>query len=290
MKISHIDSCRCMVGECPVWDEREHVLYFLDIAQRHVHRFNPVSGELTTWTVPAEPAALALRESGGAVVAIKDTVYSLDFETGECLALSTTTEQPANATFNDGKVDRQGRLILGSCTTDFANPTPIGGIFSLTAGGQCKKLAGDIMFSNGPCFSPDGRTLYFADSGRQSIFAYDYVPETGEIGERRLFAQTGELQGLPDGATVDSSGLLWVAINQGGKVAAFRPDGRIERVIDLPASHPGSLTFGGPELDRLYVTTIDPAYFGQPTAPSGGYIHVIEGLGVKGLAEPRFAG
>ena len=290
MKISRIDSCHCMVGECPIWDEKEQALFFLDIARRHVHRLDPVSGDLSTWTVPAEPAALALREAGGALVAIKDIVYALDLASGECSPLAVATTQPAHATFNDGKIDRRGRLILGSCTTDFSDPKPDGGIFSLQPGGQCERLAGDIIFSNGPCFSPDGKILYFADSGRQAIYTYDYDLDTGQIGERRLFAQTSELGGIPDGATVDSDGRVWVAINQGGKVVAYRPSGQVERIIDLPASHPGSLTFGGPKLDRLYVTTIDPEYFGQPSVPSGGYIYVIEGLGVTGLAEPRFAG
>lgn len=290
MKINRIDSARFMLGECPVWDERAQELYFLDIAQCHVHRLDPASGKLTTWTVPAGPAALALCEAGGALVAIKDTIYTLDLETGACSPLAVASAQPANAAFNDGKIDRRGRFILGSCTTDFADPKPVGGIFGLEPGGQCKRLADDIIFSNGPCFSPDGKTFYFSDGGRQAIFAYDYDLETGQVGARRLFAQTNQLGGIPDGATVDRDGLVWVAINQGGKVVAYRPDGTVERIIDLPAFLPGSLTFGGPELDRLYVTTIDPAYFGQPSSPSGGYLYVIEGLGVTGLAEPRFTG
>ncbi|CAN7635618.1 SMP-30/gluconolactonase/LRE family protein [Phenylobacterium sp. LjRoot225] len=278
------------MGEGPVWDVAEQALYFLDIGRRIIHRYAPCDGSLQGWEAPSGPGALALREEGGAVVAIKDTIYTLDFESGAFEPLATAQDQPAAATFNDGKVDRQGRFIIGSCSTNLEAPTPIGGIYSLPPGGSLQKIAGDIAFSNSPCFSADGKTLYFSDSARHALYAYEYDTATGAVGGRRLLADVSSLGGMPDGATVDSDGLIWVAIFRGAKVAAFRPDGRLERTIDLPVSLPGSVMFGGADLDQLFVVTIDPAYFNEPTETGAGWLYVVEGLGARGLPEPRFAG
>lgn len=290
MKITRIDACRCLCGEGPVWDEAEQALYFLDIGRRLIHRYEPSTGALRHWTMPHGPGAMALRERGGAVVAMQDTVYALDLVTGALAPIVTAADQPQRAIFNDGKVDRQGRFVIGSCETDMHDPKPIGGLYGLEPDGRLTKLGGDITYSNSPCFSPDGKTLYFSDSARHTIFAYPYARETGRVGERRVFVDTQALGGMPDGATVDSGGRVWAAIFGGGKIAAFTPDGALERVVDLPASLPGSVMFGGPNLDQLYVVTIDPAYFGNPAEEGAGYIYVVEGLGVRGLPEPRFAG
>jgi sugar lactone lactonase YvrE len=290
MKIIKVEGSHCLCGEGPVWDVADQALYHLDIGRREVRRYDPASGALRIWPMPQGPGAMALRQAGGAIVAMQDIVYTLDLGTGACEQIAKADDQPARAVFNDGKVDRQGRFVIGSCETNMADPQPIGGLYSFGADRRLVRLGGDITYSNSPCFSPDGRTLYFSDSARHTIFAYPYDTGTGRVGERLVFADTRPLGGMPDGATVDSEGRVWVAIFEGGKVAAFAPDGSVERVVDLPARLPGSVMFGGPELDRLFVVTIDPANFGQPSEDGAGYIYVIEGLGVRGLPEPRFAG
>lgn len=290
MRVSRIETCRCTVGEGPLWDQVEQALYLFDIPRSRLHRLEPATGALSGWDLPFPPGAMALRTRRGAVLAAGDKVFGFDFASGETELLATAADQPRDATFNDGKVDRQGRFIIGSCSTSFADPKPTGGIFSFAAGQGLRRAAGDITFSNGPCFSPDGATLYFVDSGPRVIFAYEYDTATGEVGARRRLADTEALGGLPDGATVDADGLIWVAVNGGGKVAAFRPDGGLERTVDLPTPLAGSLMFGGPDLDQLFVTTIDTTYFGEPAQEASGYLYVVEGLGVRGLPEPRFAG
>lgn len=287
MIVTRIQAVRCSVGEAPVWDVEEGALFLLDIGQSKILRYRPADGSVQSWDTPAPATALALREQGGALLAIKDTLYGYDFASGESAPLAIASDQPEQATFNDGKVDRQGRFVVGSCTTDFADPKPIGGIYSFAAPGAVVKQAGDIALSNGTCFSPDGSTLYFADCARQTIYAYDYDVETGNIGDRRVFATTQDLGGIPDGATVDSDGLVWSAINQAGKVAAFRPDGGLERIIDLPTPFPGSVMFGGKDLSELFVTTIDTIFFGQEPHEAAGYLYRIDDLGVRGLPELR---
>jgi sugar lactone lactonase YvrE len=180
--------------------------------------------------------------------------------------------------------------VVGSGDSDLRDTRPVGSLYSLDSGGRLTQLDNGIAIANGPCWSPDNRTFYFSDSLPYSIFAYDYDIESGAVADKRLFADTHELGGIPDGATVDRDGLMWMAICEGQKVVAFRPDGKVERIIDMPVKLPASVMFGGPDLDLLFVTTIDPALLGRPAEEGAGHVFVIEGLGAHGIEEPRYAG
>lgn len=290
MKMSRIDAPKCAVGECPIWDVAEQALWFVDIFGRKIHRHHPASGTSRSWDTPRMPGALAIRESGGAVYGAETGLYTLDPDSGVS-TLVTHHGRGDRVHFNDGKTDRQGRLLLGLSDTRYDDPQPIGGLYSFGPDHRLVELdADDICFTNGPCLSPDGRTLYMADTFRHLVHAWDYDPETGRAGNRRRFADTRAIGGMPDGATVDADGLLWMALYRGGKLVAYRPDGQVERLIDMPVSQPASVMFGGPGLDLLYVVTIDPAAFGQPAEEGAGETFVIEGLGVRGVPEIRFRG
>jgi sugar lactone lactonase YvrE len=278
-----------MVGEGPVWDVAEQVLYFVDIVGRKVHRFDPASGETRSWNVPSVIGSMALREKGGAIVALKDGVHALDLESGALAPIALPSQQP-RVQFNDGKVDRRGRFVVGSGDSDLRDTQYVGALYSLGADGALTALDHDIAIANGPCWSPDNATFYFSDSLSYSIFAYDYDVGTGTVANKRLFANTRELGGIPDGATVDADGLMWMAICEGAKIVAFRPDGKVERVVPMPVRLPASVMFGGPDLDLLYVTTIDPTLLGRPPEEGAGGVFAIEGLGARGLPEPRYAG
>ena len=132
--------------------------------------------------------------------------------------------------------------------------------------------------------------LYFADSYKYEIYAYDYDIETGKVANRRVFVNTRELGGMPDGATVDCEGRLWSALYGGGKVVAFRPDGSLERVIEMPVRFSSSVMFGGRDLSDLYVTTIEHNEGGAPVEEDAGAVYIIEGTGARGVPEPRWAG
>jgi len=279
-----------MVGEGPVWDVAEQALYFLDIAGRRVHRYDPHNGATRSWETPTSAGAMALRETGGAVLAMGDGIVGLDFDSGAMTPMAKASSQPPEAVFNDGKVDRRGRFVIGSCCTDMVDPRPVGGVFSLSADHELARIEQGISFSNGPCFSPDGTVFYFSDSAKYACYAYDYDLNSGRLSGKRLFADTRALGGMPDGATVDGDGLVWMAIFRGAKVVAFRPDGRIERIVHMPVRLSVSTMFGGPLLDQLFVTTIDPTFFKEPPEEGAGYVYVVEGLGARGLREPRYAG
>ncbi len=161
---------------------------------------------------------------------------------------------------------------------------PIGGIFRIDAGRMVELDLG-FSLSNGPCWSPDGETFYCSDSRQKAIFAYDYDVEAGTVANRRVFADTTDIGGIADGSTVDRDGRLWSAFCVAGKIVCFNSNGSIARIIEAPTAGVSSVMFGGPELDRLYVTSIDVSLFGHPKSPNAGELFVIEDLGVAGLPE-----
>ncbi|MET0545934.1 MAG: SMP-30/gluconolactonase/LRE family protein [Caulobacterales bacterium] len=288
MKIEKLNAPRSVVGEGPLWDQTEQALFFVDLIGKKLLRFDPETGDSRLWEMPDVIGSLALRAKGGALVALKNGVHALDFDGGRIEPFALLPKLDPSVQFNDGKVDRRGRFIVG--TMDTAMKDKIGALYSLSPDSALQPLDDGYCITNGPCWSPDNRVLYAADTLPHEIYQYDYDPETGAAANRRIFAKTHALGGLPDGATVDADGLYWTAICEGGAVAAFRPDGKLERKIEMPVKLPTSVMFGGPNLDRLFVTSLDPSVFGRPSAPEDGCLFVIDGLGARGLPEPRFAG
>lgn len=288
MQVEQLDVPLCQVGEGPVWDVAEQALYYIDILEQKVFRWDPEMGELKQWAVPAMIGSMALREQGGAIVALVDGIHTLDFETGEVAPFALLDPANPDIQLADGKVDRAGRFVFG--TSHRKAQEPIGGLYSLGTDGRITQLDEALILGNGPCFSPDNSTLYHADSMRHVIYAYDYDIEAGEVSNRREFFNSSDYGPIPDGATVDSQGNLWVAICEGGAVLALSPNGKVEQAIEMPTRLPASCMFGGPGLDRLYVPSINPSFLGREAAPADGAMFVIEGLGVTGLPEPRFGG
>lgn len=285
--ITRLDVPMAVIGEGPVWDVAEQALYWIDILGRQVFRHDPDAHETRQWALPDIVGSMALRASGGAIVALGDGVYTLDLVSGECTLLATSPHLNDEVQLADGKVDRRGRFIVGS--SDRGMKEARGKLFALDPGAtELRVIDDDIFLANGPCWSPDDATFYHADSIRKTIFAYDYDIDTGTVSNRRAFASTEDLGGIPDGATVDTEGHIWSAICEGGKIVRFRPDGSIERIIEFPQKLPGSVMFGGPALDRLFVPTLSPAFLGREADPQDGAMFVIDGLGVTGLPEPRF--
>jgi sugar lactone lactonase YvrE len=287
MKITRLDVPQCSVGEGPVWDVQSQRFYWIDILEKAVYRLDPASGATQRWSVPNIIGSMAIRQHGGAIVALANGVHTLDFDTGECRLLAGSPDLNEQVQLADGKVDRRGRFIVGS--SDRGMKEARGKLYVLDPGAtSLREIDHDIFLANGPCWSPDDRLFYHADSIRKQIYAYDYDIERGTVTNRRPFASTADLGGIPDGATVDAEGCVWSAICEGGKLVRFRPDGSIERIVAMPLKLPGSVMFGGPDLDRLFVPTLSPAFLGRPADPLDGSTFVVDGLGIRGLPEPRF--
>jgi sugar lactone lactonase YvrE len=289
MKITRLAAPECSGGENPMWDAGRCVLHYIDNSGRKVHSYDPETGTARTLEMPSVVTTLVLRRDGGAVVTLRSGIHFLDLDTG-ALELVDPLADPPPYVYNDGKVDSRGRFLIGGSTANFAAPSPDGGLFRLDPDRRLVRLDSGVHFSNSPCWSPDEKTFYFSDSWIDTTFAYDYDVTTGAVANRRPFVNTRELGGLPDGATVDADGLFWVAVYQGGKIAAYRPDGTLERVIDMPVKLVSSVAFGGSDLDRLFVTTIAHGAHGDPVEEGAGALYMIEGLGTKGRPEHCYAG
>ncbi len=280
---------RDLLGEGPLWDVQEQRLYWIDSYGPAIHRIDANGGDKRTWRLPEPIGSMALRTRGGAVVSLRSGFHFFDFETGEVRRINETHPGELRPRLNDGKVDRQGRFLAGSM--DFEERDPVGKLFRLDPDLSLHTLDEGIICSNGPCWSPDGRTLYFADTGRRAIYAYDYDTTTGDVLSRRLFASFDKLRGLPDGATVDDEGFVWSVEVYSGRLIRFDPSGVVDRIVGLPVQSTTSLTFGGAGLDVAFVTSMARPMGGQyHREREAGCLFKIEGLGVRGLPEPRFAG
>lgn len=278
------------LGEGPVWDGESQRLHWIDSADGRIFRSTHDGRELRSWEVGEPIGSMAVSRDGSYfLAALKSGLHRIDVATGEQALLVDPEPDLPNNRLNDGKVDRQGRFVFGSMDT--LEEQASGRLYSYSPEGQLKTLDDAIVVSNGPCFSPDGRTLYFSDTWTGLIWAYDYDAETGQASNRRTFAAVDtSAGGAADGATVDADGYLWQALVYGGKIIRYAPDGTVDRVIDTPVLKVTSLAFGGPDLDTLFVTSM--AKPPLPRFPEDGQqrgsLFAVSGLGVHGLAEPRF--
>jgi sugar lactone lactonase YvrE len=274
-----------ILGECPLWSEAEQALYWIDIRRPAIQRWHPATDAMRYWPMPDLVGSIALCGDGRVLVASRSLHY-LDTRTGELTRITKQRAEDPALRFNDGKCDRQGRFWVG--TMNDRTREPVGELYRVDGRGATSVATG-VRVPNGTCFSPDGRTMYCADSDLQTIFAYPLDPDTGEPGERREFART-TLPAVPDGATVDEEGFVWLAEYGGWRVTRYAPDGGIERVVEMPVQNPTSCTFGGPDLDVLYITTASQRLSQEELAkqPLAGALLAIK-PGVRGLAEPNFA-
>ncbi len=289
LRIEVLSERKEKLGEGPLWDPEGERFYWIDSYGPAIHRSDLKGGDAKTWPLPEPVGSFALRRQGGAVVALQSGFYLLDFDSGALTLVAKTQEGERTPRMNDGKTDRQGRFLAGSM--DHEESRPVGKLFRLDPDLRVSELDDDIICSNGPCFSPDGKTLYFADSGKARIYAYDYDPATGEIAGRRVFASFETRQGFPDGATVDAEGYLWSVEVYAGRLLRFDPEGALDRVVGLPVFSTTSIAFGGPNLDIAFVTSMARPHGGRyHLEREAGMTFAIHGLGVTGIAEPRFAG
>lgn len=280
---------RALLGEGPLWDPEDRLLYWVDIKGRVVHRFDPVTGRDTRWPTPEVVGCLVRRTAGGLVVTLRSGFHFLDLDTGAIQPVARPElDRPENR-FNDGKPDRRGRFWAGSMHDPETLPT--GALYRLDPDGACHRMVDGIICSNALCWSPDGRTMYHADTLRRVVWAWDSDPDRGEIANRRVFVELSGDEGAPDGATVDAEGFVWLAHWDGWQLTRHDPTGRTERVVRLPVQRPTCPAFGGPDLGVLYVTSAriglsEEALARQPCA--GGILALDPG--VPGLPEARFPG
>jgi sugar lactone lactonase YvrE len=290
MRIACIADLGCLLGEGPVWDVQTSALWWVDIKAPAIHRLDPATGRLDRWPAPEVVGALALRRDGGLVLAVRSGFVFYDPDSGVLVPVaSPEADMPGNR-MNDAKCDPLGRFWAG--TMDDAEKAPTGQLYRLGAERAVKRFHAGFVVANGLGWSGDARTFYFTDSTERTLWAYDFDLAAGELGRRRLFAQASPDHGHPDGLCVDADDHVWSAHWNGGRLTRYRPDGAVDRTVELPVPLVTSCCFGGPNLDVLYVTTatigMTPA--ARAAHPQAGGVFAIEGLGVHGRPMHRYAG
>ncbi len=280
-----------VLGEGIVWCERSQALYWTDIHAATLWRHRPADGDTRTWTLPERLASFALCEAEGwLLLGLASQLAFFQLDSGELRPIASV-EAGLPTRLNDGACDRQGRFVFGTLhePRDGAPRQALGGFYRLHADLRLERLPlGGVAISNSLAFSPDGATMYYCDSPTRRIQCCDYGDT---LGPPRVFATLDGEDGEPDGSAVDAQGGLWNAQWGLSRVVRYFPDGRLDRIIDLPASQPTRPAFGGAALDQLYVTSARDGLSAAARAreASAGALFRIA-AGVVGLPEPCFAG
>jgi len=265
-----------------VWDERNGCLYVVDITQGDVLRFDPATGDATTVVhVDGTVGAVALTAEGGLLLGA-GTQLVLD---GSVVAAIGDAE---GVRFNDGAVDAAGRFWIGTMALE---ESPGGGTLYQSDGHGMTPMLAPVSISNGIDWSLDGTQMYYVDSTAQRIDVFAFDVTTGSISDRRAFAEIDPVDGAPDGLTVDAEGHVWLALWDGWALRRYRPDGTLERVVDLPVSRVTSCAFGGDDLGDLYVTSASKGLSDAElrAQPHAGALFVFR-PGVAGRPANRYAG
>ena len=298
-KFLNIVESGAVLGESPVWSVEEQVLYWLDIKAPALHRYDPATNRDEKWKLPQETGSIALRKGGGLVAAARTGFAFLDPRDVLINWIGDPEPDRPENRLNDGRTDRQGRFWAGSMHDPEGPPQtyferePVGTFYRLDPDGAIHPMIRNILVSNGLCWSPDGQTMYAADSPTRTIRAWDYDTATGDIANERVFAKIPEEpgRGTPDGAIVDAEGGVWVAEFRGSRLTRFTPDGREDRMIAMPVSRVTCPMFGGPDLRTLYVTSAQIMLTPEEleAEPLAGALFALD-VGVAGLPEAPFPG
>ena len=284
---------RDQLGETPFWDEATQRLYWCDIVGREVRRLDPASGRIARWPMPQYCSGVVPTDDGQAMVMLVDGVYRLDLESGGTSPFTRPDTDPRNRS-NEVRTDPQGRLWLGSMFNNIGphgEDRPVeasnGSVFCVTADGFAKRMLSDIAITNTFCWSPDGTRFYTNDTKRRVIWSFAYDPDGPTLHDRQVFAEGDVAPGNPDGSSMDEDGCLWNARWGGGRFVRFTPQGKVDRVIELPAKQPSSCAFGGPDRKTLYMTSARQGQDDLALDALDGSLFVTE-LDVAGLPMPRF--
>jgi len=280
---------KASLGECPVWSTAEQALYWVDINAPSLNRFDPATGRNTSMQMPESIGCFALRRAGGFVVALRNGLWLARADGTLDRKVSDAPYDRAHHRFNDGRCDARGRFFAGTMNERRDAKSAV--LIRLDPDLRVTQVLDDIMISNGLAWSPDGRTMYHADTPTHTVRTFAYDADSGTASRPRVFAQwTGE-NDRPDGAAVDSAGNYWSAFYRGGKVVKVAPNGSVLAEYATPALCPTMCAFGGYDLRTLYVTSARQLREADELArlPQSGGIFALA-VDTPGLPEPQFAG
>ena len=280
-----------LLGECPVWDVKENVLYWIDIDGHKINCYDPSSCNNETRKLPLKAGSIAIRKQGGLLLAMSNGFYNYDFK-NEILESRECDPEPdrKDNRLNDGRCDPGGRFWVGSMNDlRRIQGQYEGNLYCYHPDGECVSQNLPVGVANGLAFSPDERYMFFADTMRETVWRFDYDKDQGKIRNQQVFLNLKNLSGKPDGACVDADGCYWLAHIYGWKVARYTPEGKLDREIQLPFPKPSMCAFGGSKLDTLFITSISTKHDKSKGEKkyAGGLFAVNPG--VSGTPEPNFS-
>lgn len=242
----------CVCGEGPLWHPVEKRLYWVDIPNGRMFRYDPATGEheMCHENKKEELGGFTIQEDGALLLFLSKGAVKT-WREGAMATVIEETPDERTTRFNDVIADPVGRVFCGTMPAK----DRLGRLYRLDTDGTLTKLLEDIGCSNGLGFTPDRKGMYYTDSPKREIYLFDYDQATGAISNQRLFVGLPNDGGVPDGMTVDAEGYVWSANWDGGRLIRFSPDGREERRIMFPAKKVSSVTFGGEDYMDIYVTT-----------------------------------
>lgn len=289
MKAELLIDSACLLGEGPVWDERDGTLWWVDIEGKRLHRYQTSQASHESYALPERVGAFALREQGGLLMAGDNGWAFCDTDGSNWTPIADPEPNLPRHRFNDGKCDATGRFYAG---TYMMENQPDAAFYVLQPDLTWQRLLDGIICSNGLTWSPDRQTMYYIDSPTKQVDRLDVDPATGLVQNRETVIRVPEAGVTPDGMTADVEGMLWVAEWGGGKVSRWNPHtGERLLTIEVPAKHVTSCVFGGENMDELFITTASLVLSEQERSEyphAGGVFHAR--VGVKGLPSYRFAG
>ncbi|MBX8631470.1 MAG: SMP-30/gluconolactonase/LRE family protein [Thermoplasmata archaeon] len=278
-----IFASECSLAEGPLWDCRTNRLYWVDILKGSIHSIDPVDMSHRVHRSKDFVSCIVPKDGGGFIISAGTSLYAWDGDSGEVLISSIS--EPPNNRFNDGKCDGSGRLWIG--TMDIAEKSPSGNLYRFDRDRKFVKVASGFTVSNGIDWSPDDATMYHVDSPSGCVYSYDFEPSTGVLSNRQIFVKIPPEKGFPDGITVDSEGNLYVAHWGGSGVSVWNSEGKNIGFIEIPALNVSSCSFGGPDLEDLYITTAKNYDNRERADTNGGGIFSIR-TGAKGFRANSF--
>lgn len=283
---------RFKLAEGPFWDHAQQALYWVDIAGFRALRLH--AGTLSNWQFSEPVSAFIPTTQGDALVTLASGVHRLDldspFHQPVVSLLCAADPVPGNRA-NEARCDRHGRLWLGTMQNNLdeqGGDLPIerrsGGLYRVDGDGSVAPLVQGQGIVNTLVWPENGSAVLTADTLDGVIYRYP-INDDHSLGEREVWAHE-HARGAPDGSAMDEDGFVWNARWDGGCLIRFAPDGSVDRIVELPVSHPTSCVFGGPDMTTLFVTSARPA---EGALELDGSVIQME-IGVKGMASHRFAG
>ncbi len=279
---------KCICGEGPVWDDENQSLYWIDVVTGQINCLEN-NGSISHFETNEKIGAITLTKNENLLVARKSGIYLIDLRNGEQKEVANPESGLSNNRFNDGKCDPKGRFWVGSMS-DIGEANQ-GTLYMLQSDGVITSKAKGLTIPNGLVWGLTASKFYHIDTPTRKIVAYDYHDGEGMITNPKTIIEFHDGEGSPDGMTIDSEGMLWVAHWNGNRVSRWNPvTGEKLRELFLPVSKVTSCTFGGEELEDLYITT---ANIGLNEAellkePLAGATFVFKKIGIKGLRSSRF--